>query len=310
MKLDVKALNKSYDKKTILHDISFSVDGGNTMGFLGRNGAGKTTTLRILAGMFGPDAGEVLLDGRPLNRKQVKVGYLPEEKGMYPKVGVMDQLIYIGRLKGMHTNEAETAAKNWLERFELSDCARKMLGVLSKGNQQKVQIIQSIINNPDILILDEPFSGLDPVNARFLKTMLRDFEQEKKLVIFSNHEMVYVEEFCHDITFIKSGVILLSGNLKEVKQARGNNKVCLRIRGMENERLLGVLSETAGFHPNMVGKEVVVGFTDNYSASDLLKEAVNRNWQLESFRAYEPTLDEIFIETDRLEIKPEKDKRI
>jgi ABC-2 type transport system ATP-binding protein len=262
------------------------------MGFLGRNGAGKTTTLRILAGIFQEDSGEILLDGARFKRTDVKVGYLPEEKGMYPKVDVIDQLIYIGRLKGMGAVEAAQAAKRWLAVFELGDYEKKALGILSKGNQQKVQIIQSVINDPDILLLDEPFSGLDPVNARFLKNVLKEYEHKGKIVVFSSHEMGYVEEFCNDITFIRGGLIILSGNLKQLKRERGKDKVYLTVREMDAEKLSKELSG------EVMGGRAVIALGQNETRDSFLKKTMDRGWHIEAYGDYEPSLDLIFIEQE------------
>ena len=184
MKLEIKNVNKSFGNKQVLHDISFTVESGKAMGFLGRNGAGKTTTIRALMDVFKPDSGKFLLDGKPLNLKEVSIGYLPEERGLYQRINILDQLIYFGELKGMTRQGAKEKALEGLKKLELSDYANKKLETLSKGNQQKVQILEAIINEPDIVVFDEPFSGLDPVNARVLKNILVEYIDKNKIVIF------------------------------------------------------------------------------------------------------------------------------
>lgn len=216
MKLEIKNVNKTFDKTQILHDVSFTVESGKAMGFLGRNGAGKTTTIRSLMDVFKADSGEFLLDGKPLDRNKYKIGYLPEERGMYQKIKILDQLIYFGELKGMSKKDAKESAMAGLERLELESYANKKMETLSKGNQQKIQILQAVINDPDIIIFDEPFSGLDPVNAQVLKDIIVEYINKNRIVLFSSHQMNLVEEFCDDITFIKKGHILLSDNLNKL----------------------------------------------------------------------------------------------
>lgn len=240
MRLEIKNVNKTFDKTQILHDVSFTVESGRAMGFLGRNGAGKTTTIRSLMDVFKADSGEFLIDGKPLDRNKYKIGYLPEERGMYQKIKLLDQLIYFGELKGMTKAEAKERAMSGLERLELESYANKKMETLSKGNQQKVQILQSVINDPDIIIFDEPFSGLDPVNAQVLKDIIVEYINKDRIVLFSSHQMNLVEEFCDDITFIKKGHILLSDNLNKVKEEMGEGKYLLKTDNEDLESLSGI----------------------------------------------------------------------
>ena len=230
MRLELKNINKSFNKKQILHDVSFAIESGKAMGFLGRNGAGKTTTIRTLMNVFKPDSGEFLLDGMPFDRRKYKIGYLPEERGMYQKINIIDQLVYFGELKGLKSKDARKSALELLEKVELSEYANKNLETLSKGNQQKVQILQAIINDPDIVVFDEPFSGLDPVNSRILKDIISEFIKKDRIVIFSSHQMSYVEEFCDDVTFIKNGKVILSDNLEKIKEVKGKGKYIIQIK--------------------------------------------------------------------------------
>ena len=216
MRLEVRGIKKSFGDKEVLHGVSFEVMSGRAMGFLGRNGAGKSTTIRCLMDVFHQDEGGFYMDGAPLDIKQHRVGYLPEERGMYQKHTVMEQLCYFARLRGATKQAAEQSASEWVDYFGLGEYKNKKLETLSKGNQQKIQIAQCFLNEPDILILDEPFSGLDPVNAQVFKDAISRFVREGRLVIFSSHQMGYVEEVCDDITLIHSGDILLSGNLDDI----------------------------------------------------------------------------------------------
>lgn len=219
MKLEVKNLHKSFGETEVLHGISFSVESGRALGLLGRNGAGKTTTIRILMQVFGANEGTVLLDGVPFSPKKIGIGYLPEERGLYPKKTVTEQLMYLAALRGMKRTEAAKAVKHWLERMGVEDYASRKLETLSKGNQQKVQACQAtLLHDPPVIILDEPFSGLDPVNSQVLKDVIREQIEKEKLVIFSSHQMGYVEEFCHDIVIMNHGNAVLqviSGNLRK-----------------------------------------------------------------------------------------------
>lgn len=199
MKLEVINLKKSFGDKEVLHGISFSIESGKALGLLGRNGAGKTTTIRILMDVFHANEGSILVDGKPFRTKDFRIGYLPEERGLYPKKGVLEQLMYLAQLRGSSRADAKEQSMRWLKRLEVDEYAQRKLETLSKGNQQKVQLAQTLVCNPDLVILDEPFSGLDPVNSQILKDVIREQIQDGKLVIFSSHQMSYVEEFCEDI---------------------------------------------------------------------------------------------------------------
>ena len=219
MRLEVRNLRKNFGEKEVLHGISFSIESGKALGLLGRNGAGKTTTIRILMDVFKANAGTITMDGKPFRPKDYQIGYLPEERGLYPKKGVQEQILYLAALRGLDRKTAKKQAAYWLERMGVAEYAAKKLETLSKGNQQKVQLAQTLVCQPDIIILDEPFSGLDPVNSQVLKDVIREQIQDGKLVIFSSHQMGYVEEFCEDIVLINHGDVVLEGNLKDIKKA-------------------------------------------------------------------------------------------
>lgn len=297
MRLELKNINKSFNKKQILHNVSFSIESGKAMGFLGRNGAGKTTTIRTLMNVFKPDSGEFLLDGKAFDRRKYKIGYLPEERGMYQKINIIDQLVYFGELKGMKSKEARKSALQLLEKVELSEYANKKLETLSKGNQQKVQILQAIINDPDIVVFDEPFSGLDPVNSMVLKDIISEFIRKNRIVIFSSHQMSYVEEFCDDVTFIKQGKIILSDNLERIKADKGNGKYLIESNSSElfeklsKIRSISILDE--------IKSGYIFGLNEDMDTNQILQEIIENNIEILRFEPYKPSLEEIFIELDK-----------
>ena len=299
MKLEIKNVNKTFDKTQILHDVSFTVESGKAMGFLGRNGAGKTTTIRSLMDVFKADSGEFLLDGKPLDRNKYKIGYLPEERGMYQKIKILDQLIYFGELKGMSKKDAKESAMAGLERLELESYANKKMETLSKGNQQKIQILQAVINDPDIIIFDEPFSGLDPVNAQVLKDIIVEYINKNRIVLFSSHQMNLVEEFCDDITFIKKGHILLSDNLNKVKAEMGEGKYLLKTNDENLENLSGIegINEFSKFKD-----QILIETDKNLATNELLARIMDKGFVIESFQPYRPSLEKIFIDLDKKEL--------
>ena len=199
MLLELRNIYKSFGEKEVLKGISFSAEGGKAFGLLGRNGAGKTTTIRILMNVFPANSGEVLIDGKPIDYSKVGIGYLPEERGLYPKKKISEQLVFFAQLKGMNRTDAVKAVDYWLNRLNMTEYRDKRLDTLSKGNQQKIQLVTAVAHNPDIVILDEPFSGLDPVNAMLLEEVVKEEIGKGKIVLFSSHQMNYIEEFCYSI---------------------------------------------------------------------------------------------------------------
>ena len=228
MKLELKNIKKSFGEKVVLKGISFTANNGKAFGLLGRNGAGKTTTIRILMDVFSADSGEVSIDGRKIDYNKIKIGYLPEERGLYPKKKIVDQLVYFAKLHGMKQQEAVTAVDSWLERLGMMEHRNKRLDTLSKGNQQKIQLITALAHNPDIVILDEPFSGLDPVNAMLLKDVVKEEIVKGKIVLFSSHQMNYIEEFCDSIAILNNGEIVLQGDIYEIKRNYVRDKLVVR----------------------------------------------------------------------------------
>lgn len=215
MNLTVNEIYKSFGEKNVLKGISFSAESGKALGILGRNGAGKTTLIRIIMQVFGADAGTVLLDGEPINTEKVHIGYLPEERGLYPKQKIMTQLLYFAELKGVDKKQARITADKYFKELGIEQYKNVRLDTLSKGNQQKIQLIAALIANPDIIILDEPFSGLDPVNAGMLKNIVKELIKDGKMVLFSSHQMNYIEEFCDDIIILNGGKSVLDGSIKK-----------------------------------------------------------------------------------------------
>ena len=299
MKLEVKNIRKSFGEKEVLHGVSFQVESGRALGLLGRNGAGKTTTIRILMDVFHANSGEILLDGKKFVPSKHRIGYLPEERGLYPKRTVLDQMIFLARLRGMNTGEARENAKKWLARLEVSEYETRKLETLSKGNQQKVQLAATLVTNPDIVILDEPFSGLDPVNSQILKDVVNELIKDDIIVIFSSHQMSYVEEFCDDIAVINQGQVVLAGKLREIKREYGRNRLMLSAENYTLEEL---------------ARKVEREWADLISVSDRKKEFLilelkagadrrkvmaalaASDVDVERFGGYEPSLNDIFVE--------------
>ena len=290
MRLEVKQIRKSFGDKEILHGIDFAVESGRAMGFLGRNGAGKTTTIRCLMDVFKPDSGEFLLDGRPFRARDHKIGYLPEERGLYAKEQLVHQLVYFAQLRGMDKAAAKKSARYWLSRVDLSEYENKKLEILSKGNQQKVQIIQALVHEPDIIILDEPFSGLDPVNSQVLKDIVREKIAENKLVVFCSHQMSYVEEFCDDIALIDEGKIILEGDLKDIKRRHGQGKYRVVTSAGVSD-----LIESGAEILSQDKDGPIISFAPGVSKDIFLRRLLDRGSDIQTFAEYEPSLTQVFI---------------
>ena len=296
MILEFINVEKSFGAKKVLKGVNFTAKSGVANGYLGRNGSGKTTSFRILLDIFKPDKGQILLDGKKLDHKKVKIGYLPEERGMYDGVGLVDQLTYFGMLKGMKKKAAQTEAKKWLEYFDLKD-DKQALKTLSKGNAQKIQIIQSVMNDPDILVFDEPFSGLDPVNVSKLKEIINNFIKRDKLVLFSSHQMPVVETFCEDVHILEKGEIVLSGNLDYMKKQLGHGKMILSVSNITNQELYANLrSLPMGIDLSLKPEGVLLDFKEPDAKRELLNKLAGSSFDIEEFKLYKPTLEEIIKE--------------
>lgn len=309
MELRLDGITKTFGEKRVLEGITFSAAGGAAMGLLGRNGAGKTTTIRIIMGVFPPDSGRVLLDAQPIDRTEVRFGYLPEERGLYPKQKIIDQMVYIGRLRGLSRQEAKKNADYWLERLEMGQYRDALLRTLSKGNQQKIQLGVCLLHNPDIVILDEPFSGLDPVNAQLLKEIVSEQAAAGKIVLFSSHQMGYVEEFCDSIAILDKGRIALEGNLRDIKRSYDRTRILVALDGGDSAGRLEALRAAGGLDgfvthisPEIPGKAAengaaaVVRVAAPADKDRLLAAILAAGQRVETFQVMEPTLEQIFVE--------------
>lgn len=298
MKLEVKDITKSFGDKQVLHGISFEVQSGRALGLLGRNGAGKTTTIRILMDVFRANSGEVLLDGEKFNQRKHLIGYLPEERGLYPKKKVIEQMVYLGRIRGISKSEAVANSKKWLKRLGVLEYENAKLETLSKGNQQKVQLASTLVCDPDIVILDEPFSGLDPVNSRILQDVVMELIGQNKIVIFSSHQMSYVEEFCKDIVIINKGDVVLSGDLDNIKREFGKNQLVVSavdktlddLENIINEHMSDILEITRRTKEELIIKNIA-----DVSRKQILSKFISENIEIERFETYKPSLNDIFV---------------
>ena len=299
MKFELKDIHKSFGDKEILKGITFSVESGKALGLLGRNGAGKTTTIRTIMDVFHANSGEMFLDGKPFNPKKVQIGYLPEERGLYLKRTVIDQMVYLARLRGVSKKTAVANAKKWLERLEVAEYANVLLETLSKGNQQKVQLASTLVCDPDIVILDEPFSGLDPVNAQILQDVVKELIAMDKIVIFSSHQMSYVEEFCEEIVMINKGEVVLSGNLLEIKKEFGKDQLVVSDVNKSTDEVKEILEKQFADYVTITGvnkQDVIVKLSDSVTRTAFLKKLVEvDSLELEHFETYKPLLNDIFV---------------
>ena len=298
MKLEVKDITKSFGDKQVLHGISFEVQSGRALGLLGRNGAGKTTTIRILMDVFRANSGEVLLDGEKFNQRKHLIGYLPEERGLYPKKKVIEQMVYLGRIRGISKSEAVANSKKWLKRLGVLEYENAKLETLSKGNQQKVQLASTLVCDPDIVILDEPFSGLDPVNSKILQDVVMELIGQNKIVIFSSHQMSYVEEFCKDIVIINKGDVVLSGDLDNIKREFGKNQLVVSAVDKTLDDLENIINEHMSDILEITGRtkeELIIKNVADVSRKQILSKFISENIEIERFETYKPSLNDIFV---------------
>lgn len=289
MRLELKNVCKSFGEKQVLTGVSFTACGGKAFGLLGRNGAGKTTPIRILMDVFPCDSGEVLIDGKPVDYSKIGFGYLPEERGLYPKKKIIDQLSYFAQLKGMKASEAVKAVDYWLDRLGMTECRNKRLDTLSKGNQQKIQLITALAHDPEIVILDEPFSGLDPVNAMLLKDVVKEEIANGKIVLFSSHQMNYIEEFCDSIAILNGGKVVLSGDLRDIKRNYTRDKLVVR-----SEQTDEIKREFNGCKANGKG-ELIIKLSSPDEKQSVMKELTDK-YDIDEIKVFEPLLNDIFVE--------------
>ena len=282
MKLEFKNIKKIFGQKTALNNISFTVKSGHAFGLLGRNGAGKTTTIRILMNVFKSTSGEIYVDDKPINYQTVSFGY--------PKEKIFDQLIYFATLKGMDKKDAIKSVNYWLDFLNMTEYKDKRLDTLSKGNQQKIQLISSIAHDPDIVVFDEPFSGLDPVNAKLLENVVKEQVKQNKIVIFSSHQMNYIEEFCDDILILKNGEIMISGNIKKIKQSYQRDK--LLISSKDEKQILDTFPEQA--EKDNFGN-IILHLKKPEDKQKTMQKLI-KEYDIDSIGIMEPTLNDIFVE--------------
>ncbi len=290
MVLELKNIEKSFGEKKVLAGVSFKAEDGKAFGLLGRNGAGKTTTIRILMDVFSADSGEVLIDSKPIDYDRVGFGYLPEERGLYPKKLIIDQLTYFAELKGMSRKDAVKSVDYWLERLDMTEYRNKRLDTLSKGNQQKIQLITAIAHDPDIVILDEPFSGLDPVNAMLLKDVVKEQLAKGKIVLFSSHQMSYVEEFCDSIAILNNGIVVLCGDLHDIKRNYPRNRLVVRAENTD------AIKVDFGSACDVTESGDLLIRLSSAKDKKTVMTRLAENYDVDEIRVFEPSLNDIFVE--------------
>ena len=290
MVLEMKGIDKSFGEKQVLKGVSFTAEGGKAFGLLGRNGAGKTTSIRILMNVFPANSGDVLIDGHPIDYSKIGIGYLPEERGLYPKKLIIDQLVYFAELKGMSAKDATKAVDRWLSRLGMSEYRNKRLDTLSKGNQQKIQLITALAHDPDIVILDEPFSGLDPVNAMLLKNVVKEQIAKGKIVLFSSHQMSYIEEFCDSIAIINAGKVAISGDLHEIKRNYVRDKLVVSTTDPES-----IKNDLGNACIQREDGTLLIQLSSPDEKRAMMKRIVEE-YDVDEVKVFEPSLNDIFVE--------------
>ena len=290
MILELNNIEKSFGEKKVLTGVSFKAEGGKAFGLLGRNGAGKTTSIRILMDVFPANSGEVLIDGKPINYNKVGIGYLPEERGLYPKKTIIDQLTYFAELKGMSHKAAVKAVDYWLERLGMMEYRNKRLDTLSKGNQQKIQLVTALAHDPDIVILDEPFSGLDPVNAMLLKDVVKEQISKGKIVLFSSHQMSYIEEFCDSIAILNAGKVALHGDLHDIKRDYPRDRLVVRTEYPEQ-----IQTDFGTACKVMENGALLIQLSSPEEKKAVMARLVE-HYDIDEVKVYEPSLNDIFVE--------------
>jgi len=292
MSLVLKNVSKTFVGKQAVDNISFSLEKPGVYGLLGTNGAGKTTTIRMLLGIIKKDSGEITWKGKSVDRKNVNFGYLPEERGVYPKTKIIDQLMYFAELKGMKKQDAIQAINKWAKELKVDEYLQMPAEKLSKGNQQKIQFMTAIIHNPELVVLDEPFSGLDPVNTEILKNIIIDLVKNGKYIIMSAHQMATIEEFCSDILILNKGKTVLQGNLKQIKETYPANRAEINV----NQDISSYIKEFELEIENETNNNYILKITNEENTHKLLNRLVNEGIKVDKFEIKKPTLNDIFIE--------------
>lgn len=292
MSLILKNVSKTFVGKQAVNNISFTLEKPGVFGLLGTNGAGKTTTIRMLLGIIKKDSGEITWKGKEVDRKNVNFGYLPEERGVYPKTKIFDQLMYFAELKGMKKENAINSINKWAKELRVEEYLQMPAEKLSKGNQQKIQFMTAVIHNPELVVLDEPFSGLDPVNTEILKNIIIDLVKKGKYVIMSAHQMATIEEFCTDILILNKGKTVLKGNLKEIKEKYPANRVIIDA----NQDIRKYITEFNLEIENEANNNYIIKISDEEKARKLLNKLITEGIKVDKFEIKKPTLNDIFIE--------------
>ena len=290
MVLELRNIEKSFGEKKVLTGVSFKAAGGKAFGLLGRNGAGKTTSIRILMDVFPASSGEVLIDGQPIDYNKIGIGYLPEERGLYPKKIIIDQLTYFAELKGMSRKAAVQSIDYWLKRLGMTEYRNKKLETLSKGNQQKIQLITALAHDPDIIILDEPFSGLDPVNAMLLKDVVKEQISKGKIVLFSSHQMSYIEEFCDSIAILNNGVVALHGDLHDIKRDYPRDRLVVKTETPD-----AIIADFGASCTVMDNGDLMIRLGSPSEKKTTMTRLVE-NYDIDEVKVFEPSLNDIFVE--------------
>jgi ABC-2 type transport system ATP-binding protein len=290
--VELAGVTKAYENKVAVRDLSLSIEAGQMFGLLGPNGAGKTSSIRMMMGITIPDSGRINLFEKPFERQSLdQVGYLPEERGLYKKMKVIEQLVFFGELHGLAAEEARKRAKDWAKRLEIADALQKKTGELSKGMQQKIQFISTLLHDPKLIVMDEPFSGLDPVNAVLLQNTLLELKEQGKAIIFSTHRMDQVEKLCDSICLINNGEAVLAGNLREIKSRYERNRVIVEFEGSSAFLNSEEIEEAKNYSGH-----AEIKLHPHGDAQKLLHEAAALA-TIYHFELVEPSLEEIFIQT-------------
>ena len=292
MGLKIENISKSFGRKLVVDNISLELNKPGVFGLLGTNGAGKSTTIRMLLGIIKKDKGTITWNDKEVDRKKVNFGYLPEERGVYPKVKIIDQLKYFAELKGMEKEDAIKSIDKWAKTLKVEEYLEMPAEKLSKGNQQKIQFMTCVIHNPELIVLDEPFSGLDPVNTEILKNIIIDLVKKGKYIIMSAHEMHTIEEFCTDILILNKGKTVLKGNIKDIKKTYKANRLVIETEEditkiIENKKL-----EIENSHDNLY----IIKIKEEKEGYELLQDLTKEKINIDKFEIMKPTLNDIFIE--------------
>ncbi|PTI03753.1 sodium ABC transporter ATP-binding protein [Staphylococcus xylosus] len=291
MSLLIEHVTKKYKNFTAVNDISLSLEKGKMLGFLGRNGAGKTTTFRMILGLTPITEGKITYNDKVIDRSLYnRIGYLPEERGLHPKMKVEDELRYLATLKGMKSRDITEAIDYWLNRFNIKENRKKKIEALSKGNQQKIQLLASMLHKPELLILDEPFSGLDPVNVELLKSAVQDLNDEGTTIIYSSHRMEHVEELCDNVCILNKGELVVSGPIDEVKSNHGHKRVVI-----ETEHQMLEIDAITGVIDVERNKREIKATIESEMIAEKIYDVVTRYGFVKRFQVVEPSLNEIFI---------------